>query len=822
MTQKTRKGLSWLSGLLIILPLALTGQDESEDPKMLEALEAVEEIEDPVGVLPEMEVSSVFGLGLTTLETPRSVSVVTGEMIDQYGINSVNDVVSVSPGAFTSSFFGVDGAINLRGTIAETYFRGIKRIENPGNYPTPIGASQRIDIVRGPTPPIYGLGKISGYMNFVPKSARAATGKYLEGPTGEVTVSVGSWDYLNVEVEAGGPMNIGEKEAGYYAYVGYLDADSYYNNVYREQLVVQGSFDFSVNDQVRIEAGAMLQQFKGPENAGWNRVTQELIDNGTYVQGRGLNFDTSGDGFTSGMELYAADPYPGGGAAFFQPLYRFMGVGFGGPGEFIFDSPPAAAALDPADPLTGSTTTLDTDQVLVDTTDIGEAEPFLFYFDVIGDLAVDLQLTNKTFYERLPDRYKYASYGISQLMDIELFENKTILDHNITLPDGEMNNQYFFSIRNYDVLSYGDYWFEFFDRRDLSQGPSPADRILTAYQDSSQSFWSSQEEGSIQTLAVGFMTDVRLFERLGIVAGARIDFIDADTTGYEFDDTAFNTDPTGSLPATRTGEGDEEATSFNVSISYLGDQFIPYITYAESETLNTDQAGLLNLGRYGTDPSILNEQDLIEVGLKYEGMDGRFYAALAYFRQETTTEAQFDRQESPAALAEGFEFEARYVPTENFSLIGTLSLLEVENTPVTNSQFNFLNTATTGFDPTALYGGVATGNVDGEAFPDKPQVPELTASIVATYQFNNGFGINGGITYIDETFSDRIQTIKLPSATLVNVGAFYNYENWRFSASVKNLTDERWFRGNFGTLFGGVTVLPELPTSWEARVSYKF
>ena len=27
----------------------------------------------------------------------------------------------------------------MRGTPGETYFRGVKRLDNPGNYPTPIG-----------------------------------------------------------------------------------------------------------------------------------------------------------------------------------------------------------------------------------------------------------------------------------------------------------------------------------------------------------------------------------------------------------------------------------------------------------------------------------------------------------------------------------------------------------------------------------------------------------------------------------------------------------------------------------------------------------
>jgi iron complex outermembrane receptor protein len=66
----------------------------------------------------------------------------------------------------------VPGALNIRGTLAENYFRGFKRVENRGTYSTPIGGAAQIEIVRGPPTPIYGAGKVGGMLNFIPKSAR--------------------------------------------------------------------------------------------------------------------------------------------------------------------------------------------------------------------------------------------------------------------------------------------------------------------------------------------------------------------------------------------------------------------------------------------------------------------------------------------------------------------------------------------------------------------------------------------------------------------------------------------------------------------------
>ena len=115
----------------------------------------------------------------------------------------------LSPGSFTQSFFGVSGSLDLRGTSGETYFNGVRRLDNPGNYTTPIAAADRVDIVRGPASVIYGPSKIGGYMNFIPKSARADTGQFLSRPTGGLSFTGGSWSKAMFTAEVGGPGRLG-------------------------------------------------------------------------------------------------------------------------------------------------------------------------------------------------------------------------------------------------------------------------------------------------------------------------------------------------------------------------------------------------------------------------------------------------------------------------------------------------------------------------------------------------------------------------------------------------------------------------------------
>jgi len=190
-----------------------------------------------------------MGFQKSLLELPRSASTVSWEQIERFNIKDIDELVALAPGSFTQSFFGVAGSLDVRGTPGETYFRGIRRLDNPGNYPTPIGAADRIDVVRGPASPIYGPAKIGGYLNFVPKSARAASGQYLREKEGANSFTGGSWDKSIVTAEVGGPGRIGDRAFGYYQYGEVEDSDSYYDNTATDQTLLQASFDKDLNDQ---------------------------------------------------------------------------------------------------------------------------------------------------------------------------------------------------------------------------------------------------------------------------------------------------------------------------------------------------------------------------------------------------------------------------------------------------------------------------------------------------------------------------------------------------------------------------------------------
>ena len=165
-----RKGAvqRFLLTALVALPFAAGAQEAEaeaegeEDVSEMQEYVTTEQVQDDLSIIPTDPVDSIFGTGKSLLETPRSATSISAELLDQYGAEDINDLVKFSPGTYTSSFFGVAGSLDVRGSPADTYFRGMKRIENPGNYPTPIAASDRVDVVRGPSSPIFGPGKVGG------------------------------------------------------------------------------------------------------------------------------------------------------------------------------------------------------------------------------------------------------------------------------------------------------------------------------------------------------------------------------------------------------------------------------------------------------------------------------------------------------------------------------------------------------------------------------------------------------------------------------------------------------------------------------------
>ncbi len=331
--RRSSRLISWLC--LSSITGALATAAEAPAPKTPDAGTATESIvtlekfvasenqADPNYILPNAPSDASFGFSKSLLETPRAVSYISSEQLSLLGISTVEDVARAVPGVATNMRFGLQGGIWVRGIPADTYFRGMKRLTQLGTNRTTFAGMDSIEIVKGPPSPIYGMGKIGGYTDYVPKSGRAKMGTYLTKDQGFVQAVTGSYNRNEASFGVGGPFNPEGKQGGYYFYGLVEDSNTYIRLVPAKQRFLQGAV--SVNDFIgkfRLETGG---QFQNSITAGgfMNRITQDEISTGTYIQGMPLvNLDTNGDGKISYLETNQNSPVKGTLSANNQPLQQ--------------------------------------------------------------------------------------------------------------------------------------------------------------------------------------------------------------------------------------------------------------------------------------------------------------------------------------------------------------------------------------------------------------------------------------------------------------------------------------------------------------------
>src|SRR5262245_46044101 len=220
---------------------AALGRTPVLDAERTVKLDEIKVFGDPRRVLPNETSTSAFGFNKPLLETPRAVSFISDETMQLFGLSAVEDLVRVVPGTFTTTRFGIQGSVDVRNVPADFYIRGMKRLSLQGHARSVLAAMDTIEVVRGPPSPIFGMGKIGGYVNAVATAVRARTGGYLAEPQGFVQGITGAYDRNEWSLGVGGPVNFQSKRGGFYLYGLHEDSGSFTRGVPVRQDVGQGA-----------------------------------------------------------------------------------------------------------------------------------------------------------------------------------------------------------------------------------------------------------------------------------------------------------------------------------------------------------------------------------------------------------------------------------------------------------------------------------------------------------------------------------------------------------------------------------------------------
>ena len=161
----------------------------------------------PVGLNLRTPDRGASRLGLTPLETPASVDVISGETARLRGQDTIADAVTQNATGITT----IAAPGNGNGAFTSRGFSGPNSIQqlydgtrlfvgaNTVTFPFDTWNVERIEVLRGPASVLYGDGAIGGVINVVPK-------KPTFTPVNVVRAGVGSDGIARLALDSGGPI----------------------------------------------------------------------------------------------------------------------------------------------------------------------------------------------------------------------------------------------------------------------------------------------------------------------------------------------------------------------------------------------------------------------------------------------------------------------------------------------------------------------------------------------------------------------------------------------------------------------------------------
>ncbi|SEI74833.1 TonB-dependent siderophore receptor [Pseudomonas sp. NFR16] len=186
-------------------------------------------------------------------ETPRSVSVVTRQRIQDQGSQTLTDILGYVPGIFAPPFAVGDGLagdlFSIRGYNATDYGYGLLKdgLRLQGNrYDTttePYGL-ERTEVFRGPSSILYGENAPGGLVNLVSK-------RPTETAQGEAKFSYGSNNRRQLGLDVSGPLTDDNRILGRIVMLG-RNADTQVDSVPDDRLYIAPSMTFNFDEDTAL------------------------------------------------------------------------------------------------------------------------------------------------------------------------------------------------------------------------------------------------------------------------------------------------------------------------------------------------------------------------------------------------------------------------------------------------------------------------------------------------------------------------------------------------------------------------------------------
>ena len=220
-------------------------------------------------------IDTATGLGLTLLETPQSVSVMTAQRITDLDISSIADAVTQTPGLTSKAFDSTRHTFSARGfDIDKFQLDGVpiawSLAGDSGETITDVAIYERIEVVRGATGLLTGVGEPSASINLVRKHANARE------LSGSINGGIGSWNKHFLTTDVSTPLTadgnvrariVAKKEL----------SDSFRDLAQEDKTVLYGVLDADLSDGMTLSLGSSYQD-NNPTASTWGALPPLFSD----------------------------------------------------------------------------------------------------------------------------------------------------------------------------------------------------------------------------------------------------------------------------------------------------------------------------------------------------------------------------------------------------------------------------------------------------------------------------------------------------------------------------------------------------------------
>ena len=768
-------------------PLVAFAAEKTQVKDSIEHIEVAGQVIKSQGLSVKNEtIDGPFGDNLALQDIARSVTPISSELIEQLNITTLQDVLAVSPNTYSASGFGAPSLPTIRGQLGELFQDGTRRQAGNNGFGVPLSFNsvEQIDVVKGAPPVLFGSSQRNGgFVNLQSKVASTDESK------GKASLSAGRWDQYSAQIDYTAPII--KDKVGFRVSYEHLDHGSYYDYSGTKSDSLFAALRILPDDKSTWDINFELYQVEFTDNAGINRPTQALIDDGLYITGQGVQANGS-------------------------------------------TVPAAGSIVSP----TGQVN-IDRSTVLTDPDNQNEATTYLIHSIYKRELSANASLKNITYFQHL-QREEIAQNSFVEIIDgADTAQNRTELTYSW---NDEQQTIFAFDVRYNKVLGYSQFTTEADLPIDLT-GPLSNRRIpLTDAQkarlvelrpgvfvspgaqydidnDGSGDFNLSDTTDS-RSWQTGFaiQQDSDWTDKLHTSVGYRVDYYDVEAR-----------DPI--APQGQTAASDsinDTLQSGQVSFNYkLNADFTGYGAASYNEATSNSMAGgnVLGGGNVISAQNFATENTLVEFGLKYAPTDSDWYADGAVFSQRRSLR---NRDGSNTGIrTTGFESQVFY-DAYPYWLSAGYSYIDARYDNSASSQDSAQ--VADAFDNSRpdIIAGTGVGAPSFTPFaPSNSQVqgiPEQSFSFNGNYSITSKWQTGFSGLYTKSYPLDFLQTVKIRDQYTLNVNTSYAFTpSTKLRLDVNNITNQKNWRPVFeGGYFGATLAFPELPINAKLTLTHKF